>query len=81
MRHHMGKLKQLDPKELVRRFERAAPGELLHLDIKKLTEFDRPGHRITGNRRMNSRGAQWEFVHVCVGDYTRLGGGAAGREG
>ena len=68
----MGKLTQFDPKEPVRRFERAAPGELLHLDIKKLVKFDKPGHRITGNRRVNSRGAQWELVHVCVDDYTRL---------
>ena len=71
-RHNMGKLKQFDPKEPVRRFERAAPGELLHLDIKKLAKFDKPGHRITGNRRVNSRGAQSELVHVCVDDYTRL---------
>ena len=44
----------------------------LHPDIKKLAKFDKPGHRITGNLRVNSRGAQWEFVHVCVNDYSRL---------
>ena len=71
-RHHMGTLKQLDSKEPVRRFERAAPRDLLHLDIKKLAKFDKPGHRITGNRRVNSRGVLWEWVHVCVDDYTRL---------
>ena len=71
-RHCMGKLKQLDPKEPVRRFERAAPGELLHLDIKKLDKLDQPDHRITGNRRVNGRGARWEFVHVCVDDYSQL---------
>ena len=71
-RHRMGKLKYLTPKEPVRRFERATPGDLLHLDIKKLAKFDRPGHRITGNRRVNSRGARWEWVHVCVDDHSRL---------
>ena len=71
-RQHMGKLKQLDPKEPVRRFERVAPGEPLNLDIEKQAEFDQAGHRITDNRRVNSRGAQWEFVHVCADDYTRL---------
>ena len=71
-RHRMGKLEYPTLKVPVRRFERATPGDLLHLDIKKLAKFDRPGHRITGNRRVNSRGARWEWVHVCADDHSRL---------
>ena len=54
--HRMGHLKFLDPKEPVRRYERAVPGDLPHFDIKKLDKFDRPGLGVTGGRRVNSRG-------------------------
>jgi len=53
--------------------KRARPGELIHLDVKKLSQFDRPGHRVTGARaRCRNRGAGWDFVHVAVDDATRL---------
>jgi hypothetical protein len=52
--------------------ERKRPGELLHLDVKKLGRFRRVGHRITGDRTRNSRHAGWEFVHVCFDDHSRL---------
>ncbi|WP_284263859.1 IS481 family transposase [Roseicyclus amphidinii] len=69
----LGRLAQLDPPEPVRRYQRERPGELLHLDIKKLGRFDRPGHRVTGTRRgCRNRGAGWDFVHVAVDDATRL---------
>ena len=69
----MGRLARLDPPEPVRRYQRARPGELIHLDIKKLGRFDRPGHRVTGTRRgCRNRGAGWDFVHVAVDDTTRL---------
>ena len=68
----MGRLKLLDPKEPVRRYQRERPGELLHLDIKKLARFRRTGHRMTGDRSKTSRGVGWEFVHVCIDDATRL---------
>ncbi len=56
------------------RYERAAPGELIHIDIKKLGKFARTGHRITGDPGQGkSRGIGWEFVHVCVDDHSRLG--------
>uniref|UniRef100_UPI000374930E integrase core domain-containing protein n=1 Tax=Arhodomonas aquaeolei TaxID=2369 RepID=UPI000374930E len=48
------------------------PGDLLHLDIKKLGRFQRPGHRATGKRTHESRGAGWEFVHVAVDDRSRI---------
>ena len=54
------------------RYERAAPGELIHIDIKKLGRFERIGHRITGKRAGESRGAGWEFVHVCLDDASRI---------
>jgi len=65
--------------EPARRYERSRPGELIHVDVKKLGRIQVPGHRVTGNRRQrarlttNGRGtAGWEFVHVCVDDATRL---------
>jgi len=69
----LGKLANLDPKPDVIRYERSAPGEMIHLDIKKLGRFDVEGHRITGDRRKGrSRHAGWDFLHVCVDDASRL---------
>ena len=69
----LGKLSNLAPKPEVIRYERSAPGELIHLDIKKLGRFDVEGHRVTGDRRKgSSRGAGWDFLHVCVDDASRL---------
>ena len=66
------RIQALEPAAPVRRYERANPGELLHIDIKKLGRFDRVGHRITGARQRSSRGVGWEFVHVCIDDASRL---------
>lgn len=68
----MGRLATLEPKEPVRRYQRERPGELLHLDIKKLARFDGVGHRITGNRRGASEGMGYDFLHVAIDDATRL---------
>jgi transposase InsO family protein len=74
----LGKRSRLTPPEPPNRYERKRPGELIHVDIKKLGRILRPGHRVTGNRRdrfTDARGygvAGWEFVHVCVDDATRL---------
>jgi transposase len=77
----LGKLSRLDPLEPPNRYERRRPGELLHIDIKKLGVITGIGHRITGkrdsqnaNRRARRRGAPkgWEFVHVAIDDATRL---------
>jgi transposase-like protein len=71
----MGKLGRLGL-EPAQRYERARPGELIHIDVKKLGRIGAvgAGHRITGDRgtRHRSRGAGWEFVHVCIDDATRL---------
>ena len=69
----LGKLSRLEPPEPPNRYERRAPGELIHIDVKKLARIvGGAGHRITGNRGQRARGAGWEFVHVCVDDATRL---------
>jgi len=70
----LNRLRSLEPAEPVRRYQREHPGELLHIDIKKLGRFDRVGHRITGDRtgQSNSRGIGWEFVHVCIDDASRI---------
>ena len=70
----LNKLSALEPAAPVIRYERKAPGEMIHLDIKKLGRFERVGHRITGDRtgQSNSRGIGWEFVHVCIDDASRL---------
>jgi transposase InsO family protein len=68
----LGRLARLDPKPPVRRYQRETPGELLHLDIKKLGRFERIGHRITGSRRGRSQGAGWDYLHVAIDDATRL---------
>ncbi|CEJ12952.1 hypothetical protein BN1110_03259 [bacterium YEK0313] len=68
----LGRLSALDPKEPVRRYQRERPGELLHLDIKRLARFEGVGHRITGNRRGASQGLGYDFLHVAIDDATRL---------
>ena len=70
----LSRLQAIEPAEPVRRYERDHPGELIHLDIKKLGRFDRTGHRITGKRTgiASSRGSGWEYVHVAIDDASRL---------
>ena len=69
----LGRLSALDPKVPIVRYERAAPGEMIHLDIKKLGKFNVQGHRVTGDRRLGrSKKAGWDFLHVCVDDASRL---------
>ena len=60
------------PPPPVHRYERARPGELVHLDIKKLGRFRRVGHRIHGDHGRRSRGSGVEFLHVAIDDRTRL---------
>lgn len=71
-RRGLERLSRLTPKPAVVRYERARPGELVHLDTKKLGRFRRVGHRITGDRRRPPRGDGWEFAHVCIDDHSRL---------
>ena len=68
----LNRLKVLDPKLPANRYEYPRPGGLLHVDIKKLGRFKEIGKRIHGNRKVRSRGAGWEFVHVCIDDHSRV---------
>jgi len=69
----LGKLSALEPKPPVLRYQQERPGELVHVDIKLLGRIaGRIGHRITGDRRSQVRGAGWEYVHVAVDDASRL---------
>jgi transposase InsO family protein len=70
----LNRLSALEPAQPVRRYEREHPGELIHIDIKKLGKFNQIGHRITGDRRgqSNGRGVGWEYVHVCIDDASRI---------
>lgn len=70
----LNRIRDLEPAEPERRYERETPGEIIHIDIKKLGRFERVGHRITGDRagQSNSRGVGWEFVHVCIDDHSRV---------
>ena len=70
--HSLHRLCLLDPPPPARRYCRATPGELIHLDIKKLARIERPSHRVTNNRRDRVRGAGWEFVHVAIDDASRI---------
>lgn len=71
-RHGLGRLRALEPKPEVVRYERKSPGDLLHLDTKKLGRIKGVGHRIHGDRRRASRGIGWEYAHIAIDDHTRL---------
>lgn len=66
------RLAELEPAQPVIRYEYPKPGDLLHLDIKKLGRFRQPGHRVTGDRQQKSEGAGWEFIHVAIDDASRI---------
>jgi transposase InsO family protein len=74
----LGRLAALDPPRQVIRYERERPGELIHIDTKKLGRIDGIGHRITGERTRQSskrgrgEGAGWEYLHVAIDDASRL---------
>ncbi|HEY6825991.1 MAG TPA: IS481 family transposase [Gemmatimonadaceae bacterium] len=69
----LARLRSLEPHRVIVRYERARPGELVHLDVKKLGQIGgRVGHRIHGNKQIRVRGAGWEYVHVAIDDATRL---------
>jgi transposase InsO family protein len=73
-RRGLNRLSRLEPTEPPNRYERRHPGDLVHLDVKKLGRFHRPGHRVTGRHAAGAyaqRGAGWERVHVAIDDYSR----------
>jgi len=68
----LNKARMLEPPLPVLRYEHPAPGDLLHIDIKKLARIHKPGHRLTGNPQDETRGAGWEFLYVAVDDHSRI---------
>jgi transposase InsO family protein len=71
-RFHLSRMRDLEPPPPIVRYEHAAPGDLLHLDIKKIGRFQAIGCRITGNRRGRIHRAGWEYVHVAIDDHSRI---------
>ena len=79
-REGLGKRSRLEPPEPVNRYERKAPGELIHVDIKRLGRIARPGHRVLGGQVARAQPGYhrtrhqlgWEYLHVAIDDYTRL---------
>jgi transposase InsO family protein len=69
----LSKLRDLEPCEPVLRYEHAHPGDLVHIDTKKLGRIERMSHRVTGNRRDSVNGAGWEFLFVAIDDHARIG--------
>jgi transposase InsO family protein len=72
IRLKLNKVKMLEPQIPIIRYEHGSPGDLLHIDIKKLARIVKPGHGITGNPRDETRGAGWEFLYVAVDDHSRI---------
>lgn len=74
----LSRARDLDPPAPARRYEHERPGDMIHIDIKKLGRFEQPGHRVTGDRTRQSsprgrkQGYGWEFVHVAIDDHSRL---------
>lgn len=75
----LSRLSALEPKAKIVRYEKASPGEMIHIDIKKLGRIEGIGHRITGNRQGQSNprarkqgGHGWEYLHLAVDDHSRL---------
>ena len=68
----LNRLAAVAPAPPIQRYEHAHPGDLLHLDIKKLARFREPGHRVTGIPSKGSKGIGWEYVHVAIDDHSRV---------
>jgi transposase InsO family protein len=68
----LNKKHQIEPKPPPVRYEHAAPGDLLHIDIKKFARIVKAGHRLTGDPRDETRGAGWEFLYVAIDDHSRI---------
>jgi transposase InsO family protein len=71
-RHGLSKLSALEPAKPTVRYQRQHPGELLHMDIKKLARIVKPGHRVTGVHGVEVKGAGWEYVHIAIDDASRI---------
>jgi len=68
----LSRIRDLEPRLPPNRYEHAAAGDLVHLDIKRLVRIQRPSHRVTGNRRDGVKGIGAEFLHIAIDDHSRL---------
>lgn len=68
----LSRMRDLEPRQPVLRYEHLRPGDMLHLDIKKLGRIAKPGHRVTGNLANRTRRVGWEYVHVAIDDHSRI---------
>jgi len=71
-RNRLSRMRDLEPRPPVHRYEHKAPGDLLHLDIKKLGRFTAPGARAHGDLSRRTRGVGWDYVHVAIDDHSRI---------
>lgn len=76
----LNRLPDLEPRAPVQRYEHEHPGDLVHLDIKRLSRFWRPGHRVTGSRLRRSEGAGYQFLHIAIDDHARIAYGEIYRD-
>ena len=68
----LNRIRDIEPQPPIVRYEHEAPGDMLHLDIKRLVRTQRPSHRVTGDRRDGVKGIGAEFLHIAIDDHTRL---------
>ena len=68
----LSRIRDLEPRQPVLRYEHERAGDMLHLDIKKLGRIAKPGHRVTGNLADRTRRVGWEYVHVAIDDHSRI---------
>ena len=68
----LNRIRDTEPQQPANRFEHPRPGDMLHLDIKRLVRIQRPSHRVTGDRRDGVKGIGAEFLHVAIDDHSRI---------
>ena len=68
----LNRLRDLEPASAPLRYEHAAPGDMVHLDIKKLGRFSAIGARIHGDLSRRTRGLGWDYLHVAIDDHSRI---------
>jgi transposase InsO family protein len=71
-RARLSRWREIDPQPPAQRYEMDQPGELIHIDTKKLGRIGSPGHRVTGRYDDRHRGIGWDFVHVAIDDHSRV---------
>jgi transposase InsO family protein len=68
----LSRIRDIEPQRPANRYEHPHPGDMLHLDIKRLVRIQRPSHRVTGDRRDGVKGIGAEFLHIAIDDHSRI---------